>query len=69
MADEEREEYVYKNSIKNDRKRTFFVEEYEVSDAAAHDSIAGKVLLRKKDKALHGDSAYTGVLFETAIAR
>lgn len=60
--------YGYKNSIKIDRKKKF-IDGYEVTDAATHDSIAGVKLLNKKDsgQTLHGDSAYTGEAFEQAV--
>ena len=60
--------YGYKNHIKIDRKHKF-IDEYEVSAAATHDSIVGRKLLTKKDKGqtLHGDSAYTGKPFEKIV--
>jgi IS5 family transposase len=62
--------YGYKNSIKIDRKKKF-IDDYEVTDAATHDSIAGVKLLSKHDQGqtLHGDSAYTGEPFERVVDR
>jgi IS5 family transposase len=59
----------YKNHVKVDAKKKF-VDDYRATDAAVHDSIAGKELLTKKDKGqpLHGDSAYTGDPFAEAVA-
>lgn len=59
----------YKNHVKVDAKKKF-VDDYTVTDAAVHDSIAGKDLLSKKDKGqtLHADSAYSGEPFAQAVA-
>ncbi len=58
----------YKNHIKADTKKKF-IDAYTVSDAAVHDSIAGKDLLSGKDKGqtLHADSAYSGEPFAAAV--
>ncbi len=58
----------YKNHIKADAGKKF-IDDYNVTDAAVHDSIGGKDLVTKKDKAqtLHGDSAYSGEPFAEAV--
>ncbi len=58
----------YKNHIKVDSKKKF-IDDYCVTEANVHDSIAGKELLTKNDKgqSLYADSAYTGEVFEKAV--
>jgi transposase, IS5 family len=60
----------YKNHIKADSRKKI-IDDYCVTEASVHDSIAGKDLLNKKDagQALHADSAYTGEAFEKAVAK
>ena len=59
----------YKNHIKIDGKKKF-IDDYRTTDAAVHDSIAGKELLTKKDRdqSLYADSAYAGEPFAEAVA-
>lgn len=60
----------YTNHINVDSKRKF-IDNYVVTDASVHDSIAGVTLLDKKDQGqpIHADSAYTGEAFEKAVAK
>ena len=60
----------YKNNIKVDSKKKF-IDNYNVTDAAVHDSISVKPVLSKKDRGqtLHGDSAFTGEAFEKAVKK
>jgi transposase, IS5 family len=60
----------YKNHIKADSRKKF-IDDYCVTEASVHDSIAGKDLLNKKDagQPLHADSAYTGEAFEKAVIK
>ena len=60
----------YKNSIKVDSKKKF-IDNYNVTDAAVHESISVKAVLSKKDKVqtLHGDSAFNGEAFEEAVKK
>ena len=60
----------YKNNIKVDGKKKF-IDNYNVTDAAVHDSISVKPVLSKKDRGqtLHGDSAFTGEAFEKAVKK
>ena len=48
-----------------------FIDNYNVTDAAVHDSVSVKTVLSKKDKGqtLHGDSAFTGEVFEAAVKK
>lgn len=58
----------YKNSIKVDSKKKF-IDNYNVTDAATHDSVSVKPVLSKKDKGqpLYGDSAFSRGVFEDAV--
>jgi len=60
----------YKNHIKVDGKKKF-IETYHVTDASVHDRVGGLELLEKKDagQTIHGDSAYTGESFESAVEK
>ena len=62
--------YGYKNHVKVDSKKKF-IDDYCVTGANIHDSIAGKDLLTSQDKGqpLYGDSAYTGEAFEKAVRK
>jgi len=51
--------YGYKDHVKVDRNSKMIVT-FTVTNAAVHDSCEMKGLLDKKDKELHGDSAYVG---------
>jgi transposase, IS5 family len=60
----------YKNHVKVDQKKKF-IDDYTATDAAVHDSIAGKELLSTKDEGqpLHADSAYSGEPFAQAVQK
>jgi IS5 family transposase len=60
--------YGYKDHVKIDKKSKM-ITEFSTTSAEVHDSQELKNLVDKKDKALYGDSAYTGEEVQSCISK